>query len=134
MAMHEAMGFTTAGVWRQCGYKLGRWWDVGVWQKELQIRRCNTATGICSAISRNCSESRGRLCSDLLARQRSRGVRKKPRHPTGAGCIWSDSLPNQFVDSMMQQDVRNDASGDRYWPPTGHHQMRTVIAAYGWRR
>jgi len=35
VAMHEAMGFTTAGVWRQCGYKLGQWWDVGVWQKQL---------------------------------------------------------------------------------------------------
>jgi phosphinothricin acetyltransferase len=36
VAMHEAMGFTPAGVWRQCGYKLGQWWDVGVWQNELQ--------------------------------------------------------------------------------------------------
>ncbi|EIM00704.1 acetyltransferase [Rhodanobacter thiooxydans] len=36
VAMHEAMGFQAAGVWRQCGYKLGQWWDVGVWQKELQ--------------------------------------------------------------------------------------------------
>jgi len=36
VAMHESMGFTAAGVWRQCGYKLGQWWDVGVWQKELQ--------------------------------------------------------------------------------------------------
>lgn len=36
VALHEAMGFTPAGVWRQCGYKLGTWWDVGVWQKELQ--------------------------------------------------------------------------------------------------
>ena len=36
VAMHEAIGFTPAGVWRQCGYKLGQWWDVGVWQKELQ--------------------------------------------------------------------------------------------------
>jgi phosphinothricin acetyltransferase len=34
--MHEAMGFEPAGVWRQSGYKLGRWWDVGVWQKTLQ--------------------------------------------------------------------------------------------------
>ncbi|MGN2250924.1 GNAT family N-acetyltransferase [Frateuria sp. GZRe14] len=34
--LHEAMGFTPAGVWRQSGYKLGRWWDVGVWQKTLQ--------------------------------------------------------------------------------------------------
>jgi phosphinothricin acetyltransferase len=36
VAMHEGMGFAPAGVWRQCGYKLGQWWDVGVWQKELQ--------------------------------------------------------------------------------------------------
>lgn len=36
VAMHEALGFSAAGVWRQCGYKLGQWWDVGVWQKELQ--------------------------------------------------------------------------------------------------
>ncbi|HET6805758.1 MAG TPA: GNAT family N-acetyltransferase [Frateuria sp.] len=34
--LHEAMGFTPAGVWRQSGYKLDRWWDVGVWQKTLQ--------------------------------------------------------------------------------------------------
>ena len=34
--MHESMGFTPAGVWRQSGYKLGRWWGVGVWQKTLQ--------------------------------------------------------------------------------------------------
>jgi phosphinothricin acetyltransferase len=36
VAMHEAMGFAPAGVWRQAGWKLGQWWDVGVWQKELQ--------------------------------------------------------------------------------------------------
>jgi len=36
VGFHEAQGFTAAGVWHQCGYKLGQWWDVGVWQKELQ--------------------------------------------------------------------------------------------------
>ncbi|MEO8999797.1 MAG: GNAT family N-acetyltransferase [Rhodanobacter sp.] len=36
VAMHQVMGFSAAGVWHQCGYKLGQWWDVGVWQKELQ--------------------------------------------------------------------------------------------------
>lgn len=36
VAMHEAMGFVPAGVWRSAGYKLGQWWDVGVWQKQLQ--------------------------------------------------------------------------------------------------
>jgi phosphinothricin acetyltransferase len=36
VALHEAMGFTPAGVWRAAGYKLGQWWDVGVWQRTLQ--------------------------------------------------------------------------------------------------
>ncbi len=36
VALHESMGFSPAGVWRSAGYKLGKWWDVGVWQKELQ--------------------------------------------------------------------------------------------------
>ncbi|QWT20926.1 GNAT family N-acetyltransferase [Bacillus sp. NP157] len=33
VAMHEAMGFAPAGVWPKAGYKLGQWWDVGVWSK-----------------------------------------------------------------------------------------------------
>ncbi|BDU20691.1 N-acetyltransferase [Dyella sp. GSA-30] len=36
VALHESMGFEAAGVWKKAGYKLARWWDVGVWQKELQ--------------------------------------------------------------------------------------------------
>ncbi|GAB3792767.1 GNAT family N-acetyltransferase [Dyella agri] len=36
VAFHESLGFTPAGVWRQCGWKLDQWWDVGVWQKTLQ--------------------------------------------------------------------------------------------------
>ena len=36
VSMHESMGFTPTGIWRKAGYKLGQWWDVGVWQKELQ--------------------------------------------------------------------------------------------------
>ncbi|HEX7815399.1 GNAT family N-acetyltransferase [Dyella sp.] len=35
VALHEAMGFHAAGVWKHAGYKLERWWDVGVWQKSL---------------------------------------------------------------------------------------------------
>jgi phosphinothricin acetyltransferase len=31
VAMHESMGFAPAGIWPSAGYKLGRWWDVGVW-------------------------------------------------------------------------------------------------------
>lgn len=40
VALHESMGFSPAGVWRNAGYKLQRWWDVGVWQKELQPVAC----------------------------------------------------------------------------------------------
>lgn len=36
VALHESMGFGNAGVWNKAGYKLRQWWDVGVWQKELQ--------------------------------------------------------------------------------------------------
>lgn len=33
--LHEALGFTSAGVYRQVGYKGGRWLDVGLWQRSL---------------------------------------------------------------------------------------------------
>jgi L-amino acid N-acyltransferase YncA len=36
VALFEALGFTPAGVWREVGWKLGAWWDVGVWQKPLR--------------------------------------------------------------------------------------------------
>ena len=33
--LHEALGFTPAGVYRRVGYKGGRWLDVGLWQRAL---------------------------------------------------------------------------------------------------
>jgi phosphinothricin acetyltransferase len=33
--LHEAVGFEPAGVYRQVGYKLGRWLDVGLWQRSI---------------------------------------------------------------------------------------------------
>jgi L-amino acid N-acyltransferase YncA len=33
--LHERAGFRRAGVYRQVGWKLGRWVDVGLWQVEL---------------------------------------------------------------------------------------------------
>lgn len=33
--LHEALGFISAGVYRQVGYKGGRWLDVGLWQRAL---------------------------------------------------------------------------------------------------
>jgi phosphinothricin acetyltransferase len=33
--LHEKLGFVPAGAYRQVGYKLGRWHDVGLWQRAL---------------------------------------------------------------------------------------------------
>ena len=32
IALHEALGFTPVGIYREVGYKLGDWRDVGWWQ------------------------------------------------------------------------------------------------------
>jgi phosphinothricin acetyltransferase len=36
VALHESVGFTPVGVYRDVGYKMGAWRDVGWWQKRLQ--------------------------------------------------------------------------------------------------
>lgn len=36
VGLHEAMGFTLVGVYRDIGYKLGAWRDVGWYEAELQ--------------------------------------------------------------------------------------------------
>ncbi|HEY0116956.1 MAG TPA: N-acetyltransferase, partial [Allosphingosinicella sp.] len=33
--LHEAMGFERCGVYGRVGWKLGQWWDVGLWQRSL---------------------------------------------------------------------------------------------------
>ncbi len=33
--MHERLGFTQVGVYSEVGRKLGRYWDVGWWEKRL---------------------------------------------------------------------------------------------------
>jgi len=35
VGLHEALGFTPVGVYPEVGYKLGRWYDVGWWQRPL---------------------------------------------------------------------------------------------------
>jgi L-amino acid N-acyltransferase YncA len=35
VGLHETLGFTLVGVYRDVGYKLGRWHDVGWWQRSL---------------------------------------------------------------------------------------------------
>lgn len=39
IALHEAVGFRRAGVYREVGLKQGRWIDVGIWQRALAIPR-----------------------------------------------------------------------------------------------
>src|SRR5688572_15563266 len=36
VGLHEAAGFEAVGIYRQVGYKLGAWHDVGWWQLALQ--------------------------------------------------------------------------------------------------
>jgi phosphinothricin acetyltransferase len=35
IALHESLGFRPVGVYRDIGFKLGRWWDVSWWQLAL---------------------------------------------------------------------------------------------------
>jgi phosphinothricin acetyltransferase len=35
VGLHEAMGFASVGVYREVGWKLGQWRDVGWWQRLL---------------------------------------------------------------------------------------------------
>ena len=39
VSLHEAMGFQPIGVYRNIGYKLGAWHDVGWWQLQLREYR-----------------------------------------------------------------------------------------------
>jgi phosphinothricin acetyltransferase len=37
VALHEAVGFEPLGVYREVGFKLGRWHDVGYWRRSLNV-------------------------------------------------------------------------------------------------
>ena len=38
VGFHEALGFVHTGTYRQVGFKLGEWADVGLWQRDLAPR------------------------------------------------------------------------------------------------
>jgi len=38
VALHEAFGFEPIGIYREIGFKMGKWHDVGYWQLELAPR------------------------------------------------------------------------------------------------
>ena len=35
VGLHESLGFTPVGIYRNVGFKLGRWCDVGWWSRQL---------------------------------------------------------------------------------------------------
>jgi len=37
--LHRAMGFKKCGTYGQVGWKLGCWWDIGLWQRGLAPQR-----------------------------------------------------------------------------------------------
>ena len=41
VALHEKLGFVLTGTYRQTGFKLGQWLDVGHWQRDLAPRQTN---------------------------------------------------------------------------------------------
>jgi L-amino acid N-acyltransferase YncA len=49
VALHEACGFESAGVYRRVGFKLGECWDVGWWQLDLAARPAAQPSSMSSA-------------------------------------------------------------------------------------
>ena len=41
VGLHEAMGFAPVGIYREVGFKFGRWCDVGWWQRLLNNLSAN---------------------------------------------------------------------------------------------
>jgi phosphinothricin acetyltransferase len=41
ISLHQRLGFASAGIYREVGFKLGEWTDVSLWQRDLAPRREN---------------------------------------------------------------------------------------------
>lgn len=46
VSLHESIGFRPIGIYRETGYKLGAWHDVGWWQLALREREANPSPPI----------------------------------------------------------------------------------------
>ncbi len=46
VALHEKLGFTRSGTYREVGFKFGEWVDVGLWQRDLAPRSATPAEPI----------------------------------------------------------------------------------------
>jgi L-amino acid N-acyltransferase YncA len=52
VALHEAFGFVPVGIYRNTGFKMGRWWDVGWWQKRLSAHTVPMDAPLALAVGR----------------------------------------------------------------------------------
>lgn len=52
VALHEKLGFALVGVERGVGFKLGKWVDVGRWQRDLAARTAEPSEPLTSAAVR----------------------------------------------------------------------------------
>ena len=55
VALHEKLGFFHTGTYRQVGFKMGEWLDVGLWQKELAPREPDARRATAVRLSRRAS-------------------------------------------------------------------------------
>ena len=65
VALHERLGFFQVGMYRNVGYKLGAWHDVGWWQLELQAPSHEPRQPTPMPSIRHTNEFRRRVASGL---------------------------------------------------------------------
>ncbi len=46
VGLHEALGFHPVGIYRNVGYKMGAWHDVGWWQMSLPMQQSQPTSPI----------------------------------------------------------------------------------------
>lgn len=66
VALHERMGMCPVGVYRQVGYKLGAWHDVGWWQGTLQSHVPEPAAPLSFAEAQTLDGWKAALASGML--------------------------------------------------------------------
>jgi len=71
VALHEATGFEKLGVYKNVGFKLGEWRDVGWWQLALQQTQVPTSAPLALAVVQ------GQSAWDLLLARGERVVRAR---------------------------------------------------------
>ncbi len=61
IALHERLGFKQVATFSDVGFKLGRWWDVGFWQ--IQLQKPTVPTSLCQPVV-------PLICSEIVSRHR----------------------------------------------------------------